>query len=120
MMVVLTTVYHTTKRIIDNWSTASGTIVHYAAVGVKVICTGATRVLDFAASQIKFALSWLTIKAVHAVRRLLDVLRVGHTAQNTEQQAAVPAEDLEDAVAEAEETEIVEEEMEAEEESENE
>ena len=54
------------------------------------------------------------------MRRLLDVLRVGHTAQNTEQQAAVPAEDLEDAVAEAEETEIVEEEMEAEEESENE
>ena len=119
MMVVLTTVYQATERIMDNWISASGKIVHYTAVGVKAIYTGAARVLDFAVTHTKSALSWLTTKAVSAVCRLMDVLRAGHTAQNAEQQASVSAEDLEEAVdEEAAETEIAEEETEPEEEHE--
>lgn len=114
IMVVLTTVYHVADHIIDGWIKTSGKIVHYAAVGVKAVSRGATRVLDFAATHTKSALSWLTGKVVCAVRRLLDVLRGGHSDQAIQQEAADLAEDLEEAA----ETEIVEDEAETKDEAE--
>lgn len=108
ILVVLTTAWHEGKRIVEAWHETSGKIVHYTFVGVKAVYRDAARVLSFATTHAKPVLSWLAAKASTAVRRLLDVLHRGHNAKNPE---PVCAEDLEEAVAEADiEEEILEEE----------
>lgn len=114
MMVVCTMFYHAFGRAIDIWFQASRTIVHVTTVAVSAICRGAGRVLDFALTHAKSAITWLAGKAYNGIRRLLDILRGTSAGATVPVMAALPTaleEVVDEGCEETLEEEIPEEEL---------